>query len=261
MRTTGAVRDFDSRPVPASVIATALDEARFATSGGNRQPWKVAVLRDSAVRRQLAELMQPTWDEYVSATQSGQTPFNAVDYAAPVDSPHSDNVLIGEIESVPVVLAVAADLRNIVAFDADHDRVAVVPGASIYPFCWSVLLAAKGVGLGGVLTTTVVHRESEAGAVLGLPEHHALAALIYLGYPKKSVTRLRRAPVSEFATVDRFDGEPLAGIGKQGVSIKRPLLSHQGLTVCGKALGIDDDLSAGTRGAGRADPEGFGDPR
>jgi hypothetical protein len=43
--------------------------------------------------------------------------------------------------------------------------------------------------------------------LLGLPEGHALAATIFLGVPEHQATRLRRQPVSEFATLDRFDGD------------------------------------------------------
>ena len=57
-------------------------------------------------------------------------------------APHIPNPLLDRIESIPVVLAVAADLRRIVAADAGLGRATVVPGASIYPFCWNVLLAA-----------------------------------------------------------------------------------------------------------------------
>ncbi|HAP76778.1 MAG TPA: NADH dehydrogenase FAD-containing subunit, partial [Acidimicrobiaceae bacterium] len=59
LRTTGAVRGFTADPVDDATIAAVLDDARFAPSGGNRQPWRVAVVRDPAVRRGMADLMRP----------------------------------------------------------------------------------------------------------------------------------------------------------------------------------------------------------
>ena len=50
-------------------------------------------------------------------------------------------------------MLVVADLRALAAVDRDLDRYTLVGGASIYPFCWSVLLAARAEGLGGVMTT------------------------------------------------------------------------------------------------------------
>jgi nitroreductase len=84
-----------------------------------------------------------------------------------------------------------------------------VPGASIYPFCWNVLLAARDRGLGGVLTTFLSRVESEVGTILAMPRDHALAAVIFLGHPVQQPTRLRRKPVSEFASLDTFEGSAL----------------------------------------------------
>ncbi len=83
--------------------------------------------------------MQPTWNEYRTAAGQGQTPFNAVDYVVPAHIDEHANPLLDAIETIPVVLVVAADLRLIVAADGNLDRIAVVPGASIYPFCWNLL--------------------------------------------------------------------------------------------------------------------------
>lgn len=206
LRTTGAARTFTDEAVPDAVVHAVLDDARFAPSGGNRQPWKVAVVIDAARRRRLAELMQPVWDAYVARVTLGVTPYNTVDDREPGDVPHADNPLLDDIEAVPVVLAVAADLRKIAVMDAILDRVPITGGASIYPFCWSVLLSARARGLGGVLTTFLSRAEPAAAAELGLPEHHALAATIFLGVPTRQATKLTRHEVADFATVDRFDG-------------------------------------------------------
>jgi nitroreductase len=210
IRTTGAVREFRDEPVADALVVSILDDARFAPSGGNRQPWRVALVKDVAIRAQIGALMQPVWDEYVAASRTGVTPFNAVDYRSPPERIHASNTLLDNIARVPVVLAVAADLRQISALDASLDRVPIVPGASIYPFCWNVLLAARERGLGGVLTTFLSRVEPESAPLLELPEHHALAALIYLGYPVRQPTHLRRNPVEAFASVDVFEGVPLA---------------------------------------------------
>jgi nitroreductase len=209
IRSTGSVRAFTGEPVDDATIAAILDDARFAPSGGNRQPWRVAVLKDASVRRRLALLMQPIWDEYVVATRAGQVPFNAIDYQPVHGAPHIPNPLLDEIESIPAVLAVAADLNRIVAADGDLERAAVVPGASIYPFCWSVLLAARARGLGGVLTTFLSRAEPQAAPLLHLPDGYALAATIFVGRPVHQPTKLRRIEVSAFAFVDTFDGPAL----------------------------------------------------
>ncbi|MFN9906846.1 MAG: nitroreductase family protein, partial [bacterium] len=47
IRGTGAVRAFTDEPVDDHTITRVLDNARFAPSGGNRQPWRVAVVKDA----------------------------------------------------------------------------------------------------------------------------------------------------------------------------------------------------------------------
>jgi nitroreductase len=209
LRTTAAVRAFTDEPVADSTVHAILDDARFAPSGGNRQPWRVTVVRDSAVRGRLGELMRPVWHDYVARAALGVTPYNCVDDRPPARVVPVPLPLLDDITVAPVVLAVAADLRKIALMDSGLDRPPLTGGASIYPFCWSILLAARARGLGGVITTVLSRAEPAAAGELGLPADHALAATIFLGVPERAVTRLRREPVESFATLDRFDGPPL----------------------------------------------------
>ncbi len=209
IRTNGAVRRFTADPVPRDVVLDVLDDARFAPSGGNRQPWRVAIVEDRAQRLAVAALMHDVWDEYVETASVGGTPFNVVDYVRPTTiAPGKPNDLLDRIESVPVVLVVAADLANVAMMDGELDRVAMTGGGSIYPFCWNLLLSARAHGLGGVMTTFLSRVEPAAAPLLGLPPHHALVATIFLGVPEHQPTKLRRDPVESFTTVDRFDGPP-----------------------------------------------------
>ncbi len=212
LRTTGASRTFTEREVTEDEIHAILDDARFAPSGGNRQPWRVVSLRDRTIRSTVVEATRPVWDDYVAITEDGRVPFSVVDGEPPeAVEAGRPNPLIDAIDRVPAVLAVAADLRAIAAMDSSSKRLPLAAGASIYPFCWSILLSASRRGLGGVLTTFVTRVEGSVAEVIGLPEHHALAALIFIGEPERRVSKLSRRPVSSFATVDRFDGAPLPG--------------------------------------------------
>jgi nitroreductase len=155
----------------------------------------------------LAELMRPVWEEYCGAAETGTTPFafGRPSRASPISAP---NNLIDNIETVPVVLAIAADLNKIALMDGNLARPAMTGGASIYPFCWSILLAARAHGLGGVMTTFLSRAEPDSVEPMGLPEDHALVATIFLGVPIHQTTKLRRNTVESFTTLDRFDGGP-----------------------------------------------------
>lgn len=210
IRTNGTVRSFTEQRVDRSTVLAVLADARFAPSGGNRQPWRVAIVDDTALRRSLADLMQTVWDEYLETAGSGSAPFNAIDYRPPASiSPGKPNALLDVIETIPVVLAVAADLRSVALMDGDLERPPITGGASIYPFCWSLLLSARAHGLGGVMTTFLSRVEPEAAPLLGLPDHFALVATIFLGVPEHQPTKLTRNPVESFTTIDRFDAAPI----------------------------------------------------
>lgn len=211
LRQTASVRSFTSEPVADSIVHSILDDARFAPSGGNRQPWRVAVVKDVALRRALAAEMKPVWNEYIALAQSGRTPFAVVDgpeplVGAPADVPFP---MLDDIASVPVVLAIAADLSLIATMDADLPRPTISGGGSIYPFCWSILLSARDHNLGGVMTTFATRAEARTGPLLGMPSGHALVATIFLGHHERHITKLKRRPVESFASLDRFDGPPL----------------------------------------------------
>ena len=116
--------------------------------------------------------------------------------------------LVQYIATVPVLLVVAVDLSVVASFDRDLPRVGVISGASIYPFVWNILLAARDEGYGGALTTFLTGREPEAQKLLDLPEHFAIAAMLPIGKPVKQLTRLRRNPVEDFTVLERWGGDP-----------------------------------------------------
>jgi nitroreductase len=215
MRSTPAVREFTDDPLPDDVLARILDNARFAPSGGNRQGVRVVVVRDRATRAALADLTLPVARRYAAQLANGESPWNplrppGVD-AATIAATEAPAQMSAPLRDAPVLLVICLDLGVVAATDQDLDRIAVIPGASVYPFVWNVLLAARNEGYGGVLNTAVVAEEPRAKELLGVPDTYAIAAVVPLGKPVRQVTKLRRRPVSEFVTSERFDGASFTG--------------------------------------------------
>jgi nitroreductase len=206
LRSTGSVRGFTDEAVSEETVRSILDTARFAPSGGNAQGWGVISVTTPAVRLRLQECSQSTWDEYAAQRNAGRRPFAADEsgrWPGPGDLdfaslPHSPNPLLDALPTVPVLLVVTADLGALAAMDTDLDRVGFCAGASVYPFCWSILLAARAHGLGGVMTTFIVRREPELREPLGLHPTEALAAMLCLGVATHQNTKLSRHPVDAF---------------------------------------------------------------
>jgi nitroreductase len=212
LRTTGAVRDFTDQPVDDAVLARVLDTARFAPSGGNAQAWRVVVVKDPANRRRLRDCYLQGSRDYLALAAAGLRPWaptndrDAEARALAAGSTTSPGAFAENFDEAPVLLALFADLSIVAAIDRDADRYTFAAGASIYPFAWNVLLAARDEGLGGVITTIAIREEEQVKSILGAVDPLALAAVIALGYPVRQPRRLRRAPVSSFVTVDSIEG-------------------------------------------------------
>lgn len=213
MRTTFAAREFTDEPVPDVALRKILENARFAPSGGNRQGWKVIVVRDANTRRQLVPLIEPTFQRYLAQVAAGEAPWNTIDQTsvddAAVAATRIPHAFIERLTQAPVLLLVFVDLSVVASFDRHLDRVGVISGASIYPFVWNILLAARNEGYGGTLTTFVGGQEPELFDLLGVPSEMAFAAMIPLGRPVKQLTKLKRHAVDDFALLERWEGEKL----------------------------------------------------
>jgi nitroreductase len=228
LRTTGAVRDFLPEPVDDATLYRILDTARFAPSGGNRQGWSVIVVKDPQKRRRLRDLYLTGWYEYLSMTGAGLVPWapvtdreaeaEAVAHAPALAARAASKAAAGAtpgmaeaLDAAPALLLVLADLSALAAVDRDLDRYTLAGGASIYPFVWSLLLAGRAEGLGGVITTMAIRREAEVRQLFSLPETSAVAALVVLGRPVAAARRLRRQGVGEFTRVDDYEGPAFDG--------------------------------------------------
>ena len=121
--------------------------------------------------------------------------------------PEWTRVLTETLVNAPVILLVCVDLRVVAATDQHLERIAVVPGASIYPFVWNILLSARNEGMGGTLTSLPIAQEPKLKELFGLPDYVAVAAVVPMGVPVRQLTKLKRKRVREFTTRERWDGD------------------------------------------------------
>jgi nitroreductase len=214
MASTFAARDFTSDPVPDAAVYKILDRARFAPSGGNRQGWRVIVIRDRKTREAIAALTQAPARRYTAQSKAGENPWNTVDPtsvdAATIERTEAVPRLIEPVLKAAVVLVLCVDLKVVAATDYLLKRVGIVGGASIYPFAWNLMMAARHDGYATNITTLAVAEEPKVKELLGIPPHVAIAAVMPFGRPVKQLTKLKRKPVPEFAMLERWGGAPLS---------------------------------------------------
>jgi len=226
MRTTPATREFVEEDLPDAVLHEILDHARFAPNGSNRQAWHVTVVRDPQIKAHLAELWDLAQRESHAFYAAGLVPFVASEayWRNPPGQPSDQPIDLDEarhqpgtgragaspefVRSASVLLVISLDLTKVTAMDSGLGRLSISAGGSVFPFAHNIVLAARDCGYGGLITTVLVRQEPAVKHLLHIPEDHVLACTVPLGRPAREITRLRRRAVSEFATVDRFDGEP-----------------------------------------------------
>jgi nitroreductase len=214
MRTTFSTREFTDQPVQDADIAGILDAARFASSGGNGQGWRVVAIRADGTKQAVLDASMPIARRYVAGRAKGEQPFTdlvqstVTDAEAAAVTPEA-SAWYTVLAKAPVLLVVGIDRRKMAAVDIGLERVGIAGGGSIYPFVQNILLAARARGLSGVLTTFASGAEPAVQAIVGFPAEVAVAAMVPIGYPVRTFSRLRRAPVEDFARWEHMDGAPI----------------------------------------------------
>src|SRR5215211_7750414 len=204
MRTTPASRQFTEDDVPDDVLYDILEHARFAPNGGNRQAWRVIIVRDAETKRRISELYDLGMREYLGHIRAGVVPFVAandgqppqidLDEARTVPGPNEPS----HIATAPVLLVILLDSTAVSSVDSGVGRVPVTAGGSAFPFAHNILLAARDVGLGGHVTSVLARQEKEFRKVLHIPDQFILATMLPLGRPVRELTKLKRAEVEDF---------------------------------------------------------------
>jgi nitroreductase len=198
--TTRAVRRYRSDPVPDADLSRILFAATRAPSGSNRQPVRFIVLRGSetalAAKGLIGAAAREIWaakrraDGYDTGTGADPTSPKART-AATMEH------FVEHFEEIPAVILVAA-LRS---RPGPEETI----GASIYPACQNLLLAARTLGYGGVMMTWHRAVEDELRELLGVPDDVFLAATITMGRPQGHHGPVRRMPLEAFVYEDGWE--------------------------------------------------------
>lgn len=198
MATTRAIRRYRPEPIPDADLGTILWHATRAPSGSNRQPFRFLVLRDGPAAREaraiLGEGFRAAWGSKARADGYGEGS------RARPDTPKARMAatmqhFVDHVEEVPAI---------VLACYGRHRAADPSEGASVYPACQNLLLAARGLGYGGVMTMWHAPVEDDLRRVLALPEDVVVAATLCLGRPAGHHGPVRRRPVDELVFDDRW---------------------------------------------------------
>ena len=188
--TTRAIRRYRDEPVPDAVLRDILFAATRAPSGSNRQPFRFMVLTDSERARQAKQLIgaaaRDVWNQ--KRANDGYDQGSGTAAASPkARMARTMQTYVDQFDQVPVLV-----LPCLVRYRAPDP----MEGASVYPAVQNLLLAARALGYGGVLTGFHRAVEAELKTLLDIPEDVFVAATVTLGKPEGNhspAARRRRA--------------------------------------------------------------------
>ena len=191
MFTQRAIRRLQhDKPVSDADLNIVLDAASKAPSGGNTQPARLLVIRDRGIIEAFGKLYHEAWwakrrDEYGWKGKAD----------IPKDSVFNMPALLAdEMVDAPVV---------VLAFTVGGGG-----ASSVFPGVQNLLLAARALGIGSVLTTLHADVMERVYEMFNVPAEADFHCCIPLGYPRGKFGPTRRLPSAETTSWDSWGTPP-----------------------------------------------------
>ena len=187
-----ATRRLDpARPVTDAQLQIILDAASKAPNGGNTQPARYLVIRERDAITAFGKLYFEAWwakrrDAYGWSSKAD----------IPEDSPYRLAALLAdEMVNAPAVILVYSESSGVAA-------------SSTFPGVQNLLLSARALGLGSVLTTLHAEVMERVNAMFGVPKEMDFHCCIPIGYPRGKFGPTSRLPTSTTTSWDRWGDSP-----------------------------------------------------
>ena len=192
MFTQRAIRRLDpGRPITDTHLKIILDAASKAPNGGNTQPARFLVIRNRDRIREFGKLYHEAW----WAKRRDELGWTSKDDMPPNSVYRMASRLAGEMQHAPVV---------VLAFSVGGGQAA----HSVFPSVQNLLLAARALGIGSVLTTLHPQVMERVYAMFEIPADVGLHCCIPLGYPRGRFGPTSRFPTSETTSWERWNAKP-----------------------------------------------------
>lgn len=210
LRTTRAIRRYTDDPVPEDALRAILFAATRAPTGSNRQQFRFITLTDGpnaqAAKALIGEAARKLWDRKNDA-DGYKEGTGRIENSPKVRMANAMQEYVDNFEKVPVlILPCLIRYREPSSFE----------GSSVYPACQNILLAARALGYGGVLTGFHGFVDREIRDLLGIPDGVFVAATITIGKPAGHHGPVRRRPINELVFGDAWGDVPEWAIDPPG---------------------------------------------
>lgn len=197
MFTQRAIRRMKPDPIPPDDIKTFLEAAVKAPNGGNAQPARFVVVNERAKIQALGKLYLEAWWAKRREMQGWQSV---------ADIPPEDKIYLAATRfaeafgEVPLVVLPAAPRGT--------------SANSVFPWLQNMMLAARALGIGSVLTTLHPQVDARVAQLFAIPEDVEIFGCVPMGYPRGRFGPTSRKPISELAFFNEWGGETPWQVGR-----------------------------------------------
>lgn len=178
MFTQRAIRYWQDKPVPRELLEKVITAASKAPSGSNTQPWVFVVIDEADKRKQIGAALR-------SIYENAEPLQNLIAAGEKSDNKTERLMLKGaraffsQLDKAPaIIIPCLYGLSS-----PTQDPTSLLAGSSIYGAVQNLMLAARALGLGTVMTTAHGMLDAQLRDTLHLPGDAYPVALIPIGYP------------------------------------------------------------------------------
>ena len=197
--TQRAIRRWKDEPVPEDLIWKVIEAGTKAPSGSNLQPWRFVVIQDQGTRDAISAqlrkgLENPGLKQMIeNAQKSGNKGERLMMTGA---RGLFENLAQAPVFIVPCLYQVSSP---------SQDPSTLLAGSSIYQAVQNMMLAARALGLGTVMTTFHGAVDSVLRERCQIPAEATPVAIIPMGFPDANFGPTTRKPVDEVANWEQWD--------------------------------------------------------
>ena len=186
--TQRAIRTWKTDPVPEELIWKVIEAGTKAPSGTNTQPWGFVVIQDDGIRQAISDQLHKGLKENAGLQQMLEQGSQSADKTTRLMLKGAQR-LFTNLASAPVFIIPCLYQVSSPAPEG------LLSGSSIYGAVQNMLLAARALGLGTVMTTFQFAAEQILREQCKLPDDATPVALIPMGYPDAKFGPTTRKPV------------------------------------------------------------------
>ena len=191
MFTQRAIRYWVEEPVSRELIERVIEAASKAPSGSNHQPWMFVVADRDPVKTSIAEALRDYYEE---------GPLKTLVESSQKTEDSSQRLMMSGAEKFFTNLRTAPAIIIPCLYKLSSptsEMNTLIAGSSIYLAVQNMLLAARALGLGTLMTTSHSLIEEVIRDVCKIPDDAQPAALIPIGFPAVKFGPTKRKPVRD----------------------------------------------------------------